>query len=102
MKLSATYSILAGVIIPAAAFGQGSSSITREGRYWVQTLSGSIPANGASRMRVITEGNVVLKGDTGGKLVYSVKARVKAGSQKEAASLLRSFDVRAKNSGAWL
>lgn len=102
MKLSATSRILATFVLPAAAFSQGNSPITREGRYWVQTISGSVPASGASRMRVITEGNVVLRGDSGGKLVYSAKVRVKARSEKEAGVILRSFEAKTKTTGPWM
>ena len=102
MRQSGTFRVLAGLNLAAALFAQSGSPITREGRYWVQTLSGSVPAITASRMHVITEGNVVLKGASDGKLVYSVKARVKARNEREAESLLRSFEVKTKSSGAWL
>lgn len=82
-----------------AAYAQGESSITREGRYWVETLNGSVPVSAAGRLRVITEGNVVLKGEPGGKLVYSIKARVKARNQQEAQSLLHSFETKTKYVG---
>ena len=102
MKQSATFRFLAGLNTVAAVFAQSGSPITREGSYWVQTLNGSVPANAASRVRVITEGNVVVKGSSDGKLIYSVKARVKARNEREAEFLLRSFDVKTRNSGAWL
>ena len=86
----------------AAAFAQGESSISREGNYWVQTRSGSLAANGAARLRIITEGNVVLKGGSTDKVAFSVKARVKARSERQAEELLRSFVVRTNNAGEWL
>jgi len=85
----------------ALAFGQGESPITREGNSWVQTFTGSIDANHSGRLRIITEGNLIVKGAPGNKVSYSVKLRVKARSEQQAQALLRSFVARNSSSADW-
>jgi len=90
--------IAAGV----AAFAQSESPVSREGNYWSQIFSGSVDANATKRLRVITEGNVLLKGESGSRDAYSVKVRVKAGTQQQAQALLRSFIAKTSSNGDWL
>jgi hypothetical protein len=75
---------------------QSDSNITREGADWVQTSTGSIPVCQGCRIRVDTEGNIVVKGQTDGEGVrFSLRKRVRANSAREAALLLHAFDIRA-------
>lgn len=79
--------------------GQTESSVVREGNVWVRTFSGSVPVNTAIRLRVITEGNVTLHGDTAKSVTYSVKVPVRARNQQEAELLLRTFSMRSQTVG---
>lgn len=80
----------------------GSGAITREGRYWVQTISGVAIALPMERFRLDTVGNVILQGDSGDKAVYKLKARVIARDVRQAEALLREFEVKTRTQGGWL
>jgi hypothetical protein len=86
--------------VAGGALGQISVPV-HEGRYWVQTFRGEAPAAAAARMRIGTEGNLVLRGQSSDKIVYALKARVKARNAQEAAALLRAFEIRGKGQGDW-
>lgn len=69
---------------------QASLQMTREGPYYVFTMSapvvnvnGRVPA----QLRVVTRGNVVLRGSTSEQVVYKLVQRVKAHSEAEARRL---------------
>ena len=88
--------VLAQGVLPAGT----DSAITRAGADWVQTSTGSIPICQGCRIRVNTEGNLVIRGqsDTDG-IQFSLRKRVRASSSQEAALLLRAFDIRAIGRG---
>ena len=78
------------------------AEITREGRYWVQTINGAATATPLDRVRLDTVGNVVLQGDNGEKVTYKLKLRVRARDAREAEGLLREFDVKYRTQNGWL
>jgi hypothetical protein len=78
------------------------AEITREGRYWVQTINGAATATPLDRVRLDTVGNVMLQGDNGEKVTYKLKLRVKARDAREAEGLLREFDVKYRTQNGWL
>src|SRR5271168_2485131 len=78
------------------------AEITREGRYWVQTINGAATATPLDRVRLDTVGNVVLQGDNGEKVTYKLKLRVRARDAREAEALLREFDVKYRTQNGWL
>lgn len=102
MKQPVPFRFALALAAAAVAFSQGESPITREGSYWVQTFTGAVDANPTGKLRLITEGNVVIKGGSGSKVSFSVKARVKARNEQQAQALLRSFVVRNNTAGEWL
>jgi DUF4097 and DUF4098 domain-containing protein YvlB len=77
---------------------QTEGPITREGRYWVQTVEGSIPAG--ARLRVGSIGGITVRGDSGNEVHYTVRKRARAGSEAEARSMLQRAQVRASRQGA--
>jgi hypothetical protein len=83
------------------ALGQNESPISREGRYWVRTFTGSIAVPSVERFRLDTLGGVMVRGEAGGRAVYSLKARVRARDVREAAALLRQFVVKTRTEGDW-
>jgi|SRR5579871_3098426 len=86
----------------AATVGQAAAQITREGRYWVETINGYATAVPLERFRLDTVGNVVLTGDNIEKVAYKVKLRVKARDEREAEMLLREYEVRSRSQNGWL
>jgi len=79
-----------------AQAGAQEGPVTREGRYWVQTVEGSAAAQGMSRLRVTSVGGIVVRGEAGPQIRYTARKRVRAGSESEARKLL----TRAQVSGA--
>ena len=100
MKRLAVISLVIAGAAPAMA-GQSEPTITREGRFWVRTISGSLPVRSGDRFRVDTAGNVVLKGDAGKSANYSLKLRVEARDEREAAALLRQVEIRTRTQPGW-
>jgi hypothetical protein len=86
------------ISLAVALCAQDSSQWTREGPYYVFTMSapvvnvnGRVPA----QLRIMTRGNVVLRGSRGEQVVYKLVQRVKAHSEVEAHRLLGSGGVTA-------
>jgi hypothetical protein len=106
MKQFVFISIAFVAALSPAALAQMShtalAQISREGRYWVQTIDGVASATPLERFRLDTVGNVVLVGDNGSKVSYKLKLRVRARDAREAESLLREFDVRSRTQNGWL
>jgi DUF4097 and DUF4098 domain-containing protein YvlB len=88
-------------IAAAMSQAQTSSPITREGSYWVQTVTGDVPINGSGRLRVTTVGNITLHGGAPEKITYSLKKRVRADNAAEAERAVRDLDLKATRRGAW-
>jgi hypothetical protein len=101
MKQFVSISLAFGLSVTPIAVAQSESPITREGRYWVRTFTGSISAPGIERFRLDTVGSVVLRGDAQDHAVYKLKARVRAGNAGDAEALLRQFDVKTRTHGPW-
>jgi DUF4097 and DUF4098 domain-containing protein YvlB len=96
-----------GLAALLAAFDQPARSqsagvISRESGYWVQTVSGTIPATRTIRLRILTDGNVTADGGAVDIIRYTLKRRVKARSEREAERLLRELDVRPRVQGEWV
>src|SRR6266404_1788824 len=75
--------------VAATPPAQPEAKMIREGGYWVRVIGGSMPMPSGGRLRVKTDGNVALKGDSGRKIVWTLKTRVQAGSAIKAAAMLR-------------
>ena len=88
--------VISLVIVGAAPamLGQSEAPITREGRFWVRSISGSVMVGSAERFRLDTVGNVVLHGDAGSSINYTLKLRAEAGDAREAAALFRQVELR--------
>ncbi len=85
----------------SAGLGQKTSPITREGRYWVYSVSGVVAVGTSDRFRLDTVGNVVLRGDSGNSANYALKVRVQARDQREAEALFRQLALRSGTEGGW-
>jgi DUF4097 and DUF4098 domain-containing protein YvlB len=96
---------LAAVVSPGSQAQVSHSSlaeITREGRYWVQTINGIATATPLERVRLDTVGNVVLQGGNADKVTYKLKLRVRARDAQQAEALLREFGVKSMRQNGWL
>ena len=101
MKQWISISVAIGLSATPLAVAQNELPVTREGRYWVRTFTGSIPAAAIERFRLDTVGSVVLRGEVQDRAVYKLKARVRAVDARDAEALLRQFEVRTRTQGAW-
>src|SRR5260370_32618177 len=77
--------------VAAAPPAQPEAKMFREGGYWVRVIGGSMPMPSGGRLRVKTDGNVILKGDSGRNIVWTLKTRVQARSAIKAAAMLREI-----------
>jgi len=82
------------MVVAAVAALNAPAQITREGRYWVETVNGYAGGSPMERLRVDTVGNVVVTGDNSGKVTYRVKLRVRASDEREAEARFHEFEVR--------
>lgn len=80
----------------------GEAPLSREGKYWVEVRSGSEALGPGARLKISSRGAVTLNGVAQGELSYTLKVRVKAGSEAEARRLANGFGVRiAKQGGGY-
>jgi hypothetical protein len=78
------------------AFAQ-EAPIRREGAHWVQVITGSMALPPDCKLKVDTRGAIILQGQPSspGKISYTIKKRVRAKSEAEARTLLRTAAVTA-------
>jgi DUF4097 and DUF4098 domain-containing protein YvlB len=71
--------------------------IRREGTHWVQVITGSMALPPDCKLKVDTRGPIILQGQPSSpnKISYTIKKRVRAKSEAEARTLLRSAAVSA-------
>jgi hypothetical protein len=67
---------------------QDSLQLTHDGPYYVLTVSAPVIGRVPAQLRIVTRGNVVLRGSQGEQVVYKLVQRVKARSETEAHRLL--------------
>ena len=72
---------------------QTPAGIEREGAYWVQTVKAGVAAESVHQLRVNTVGAVTLRGSTEPRVVYTLRKRVRARSEVDAARLLGQVRV---------
>jgi len=72
------------------------AQVTREGSWWVKTVTGAeaVPENAS--VVVATRGNVITRGIQDNVVRYSLKVRTRAASAQEAAELLNAYTVVVK------
>jgi DUF4097 and DUF4098 domain-containing protein YvlB len=83
----------------SVALGGEESKLSREGDFWVQTVTGSEPAVAGGRLRVTTRGPVTVRGAAQDQIRYTITKRVKARSESEASRRLSRFLVRTYRQG---
>jgi DUF4097 and DUF4098 domain-containing protein YvlB len=80
------------------ALAQDSSALTREGAYWVDTVTGTVAAG--DTVRTVSAGAVRIQGEQRGDVSYSLKRRVRAPDEASARALLDAIAVHAAQRGA--
>src|SRR5690348_7908951 len=96
MRFCYLIALAGAVLAPLAA---EEIKLTRDGAFWVQTITGSDAAAPHGRLRVSTQGPVTLRGGADNQLQYTVTRRVKARDEAEARRLLRDLLVKAYRQG---
>ena len=86
----------------ATGAGQDAPSITRDGRFWLYTVTGPVPVSAGQRLHLETTGNVVLRGETGKRPAYTLKLRVQARDSREAEQLFHQLVLRNGNQNGWV
>jgi DUF4097 and DUF4098 domain-containing protein YvlB len=78
----------------------GEPALTRDGKYWVEVLTGSEPCAPSGRVRINSRGPVTMNGVAQPEISYILKVRVKAGSESAARALAKRFTVHLARQGA--
>jgi len=97
MRLITLYGWIALAALPA--WGQSQGLLTREGRYWMQTVEGSVPSGPGGRLRVNSVGSITVRGAAGSETRYTAKMRVRAESEAEAKRWLGQARIAATRQG---
>jgi hypothetical protein len=90
-----------GLACGGMATSQTQSALVREDGYWTRTLQGPIDVVGTEGLRVVTTGNVALRGNGDLQARYELKLRVRAGDAREAEMLLQRVNVKTGTEGGW-
>lgn len=100
MNLRSAIASLALSLVPL--IGQNISPISREGAFWTQTVSGSLPASPLTRLRIQTEGAVSVRGSETSHIVYVLKRRTRARTAAEAENVFHDLLVKTRPQGQWV
>jgi DUF4097 and DUF4098 domain-containing protein YvlB len=92
---------VAPALLAAAGYGQTESALVREGRYWVQTLTGTASLQGSARLRVSNRGALRLQGEERADIAYSLKKRVRASSESAARAVLSRLGFKTGQQAGW-
>jgi hypothetical protein len=84
MRLALSISLAAALVCAQ----DSSYQLTREGPYYVHTMTAPVNGRVPAQLQVITHGNVVLRGVKSEQIVYKLIQRVRARSEAEARHLL--------------
>jgi DUF4097 and DUF4098 domain-containing protein YvlB len=82
MLISSLVTVLVGVLLSQ------DTQIVQKGQYWERTWPGTLTVMPQAQLRVVTRGNVVLRGSKGDSVTYQLVERVKARTREDAHRLL--------------
>ncbi|MGH9667382.1 MAG: DUF4097 family beta strand repeat-containing protein, partial [Bryobacteraceae bacterium] len=85
----------------AAGYAETRTTLVREGASWVETTTGTVNIADAGRLQVSTRGAIVLRGQTAGSVIYTLRQRVRARSEDEARRLLGQPAAQSHTRGDW-
>jgi DUF4097 and DUF4098 domain-containing protein YvlB len=75
-------------MLAASVFTAQAGELKREGVYWVEVVSGSMPVSGLSQLRIGSVGGVTVRGASEGRVNYVLRKRVRARTEAQAQRLL--------------
>ena len=101
MKLHILTLWLALAMLATAGLAQTESELTREGKYWVQTVTESVALGASRNFRVTTRGEVVIHGRPAEGVSYSLRKLVRAKNEPDARRVLSTFRATATTSRGW-
>jgi hypothetical protein len=99
MKYSVLPAAVAAIGFAGSGLAQPAGPLAYDGQYWVQTANGTFSVAHATKLRIAASGNVVLRGDIGDRVAYTLQRRMKAKTLEEARALLRGFEVKTTTRG---
>jgi DUF4097 and DUF4098 domain-containing protein YvlB len=102
MRRSVRFSRLAAasaVFLSVGALPAWEETLTREGAYWVQTVSGTESAASTGKLRVSTQGRVTVTGGAEEQVRYTFVKKVKARNEQQARRMLGQLVVRSHRQG---
>ena len=67
---------------------QGVDTMTREGPFYVRTISAPVNGPVPVQLRIVSRGNIVLRGSAGNQVTYKLVQKVRARSEEEAKGLI--------------
>ena len=73
LNFSISQFLNSALLAALAALPLAAQPVTREGRYWVQTVEGSVPAGGC--LRVTSVGSITVRGETTNQVRYTAKKK---------------------------
>lgn len=88
---SALYIFVAAALL----YAEDSSRLTREGPYWVRTITAPVNGRIPAQLHVRTRGNVCLRATSGAQIVYKLVQRVRARSEEDAKYLFHDISISA-------
>jgi len=91
--------VLVALALASAVWAEEESKLTRQGDFWVQTITGSEAVASGGRLRVSMQGSMTVRGVPEAQAQYTVTKRVKAKREEEARRILRQFVVRIRRQG---
>jgi hypothetical protein len=91
-----------GLVMAMVSWAQAPPRIVQEGAYWVETIEATVDGAEVRALRVSTWGDLNLRGVDGDQISYSLKKRVRAHSESEAAQVLSQFRIIATREGSVL
>lgn len=90
------------LVLAGTASLPAQDAVRKEGQYWLREVKGNAPTSGASRMKIITSGRVIVRPDSSLTTVrYTWSQRLKQHSQTNATARLQRLDIQVKSAGAW-
>lgn len=81
----------------ALAWSAAGQQIQKQGKFWVETVSGSEP--GAARLKVVSRGPVTVAGGASSNFGYTLAKKVRAGNERQARERLAQFALKTSRSG---
>lgn len=85
---------LVAAVMASGCLAQTGADVVREGKYWVQTATGSASLKGTETLYVSTHGAVLLEGEARKDIGYVLKKKARAADQAAARALLGKVTVK--------